>query len=507
MSFKKNILSNYCGQLYTILISIGIVPLYLHYMGAAAFGLISVYVVLQSWLSLLNMGLIPALSREVTYYRDQKNMSFKIKQLLRSLEIIFLLVNLFIIFSIALSSCWIAHHWLKVQNLSYDEVMRCLMLMGVIVSFRFFADLYRAGISGMEKQVWLNSVSIILTTLRYGGAYVLLRWVTRMPTHFFEYQLFIAGMEPILMRLKCYKIIPTSTNQSLGFAISRESIRKVFPLACGLFYTGALWILLSQSDKLILSHILPLTLYGYFALVAIVAGGISQIAMPIQLALLPRMTHLFSQGKMREMLQLYRNATQLVSVIVFPLAGIIAIFGTHIVYIWTGNKVASNWVGPILFWYALGNGLVAISIFQFYLQFVLGNLRIHIIFYTLFSLIIIPLIFFFAYHYGAKGTAITWFFGQCIVFFIWTPIVHHKYASGIHYKWLLKDIFPIFITASAALFCIKKIPIDFELISRGEGFIILCGFALVVLIASAAASSTCRYSFSKFVQERRNAIA
>src|SRR3989338_7444815 len=146
MSFKKNIFSNYCGHFYTILISIAIVPLYLQYLGAAAFGLISLYVVLQSWLSLLNMGLIPALSREVTYSRDQEDGSFKIKRLLRSLEIIFLFINLLIALGVALSSYWIAHHWLKIQNLTYAEVIHCIMIMGVMVSFRFFADLYRAAI-------------------------------------------------------------------------------------------------------------------------------------------------------------------------------------------------------------------------------------------------------------------------------------------------------------------------------------------------------------------------
>src|SRR3989338_3206304 len=181
MSFKKNALSNYCGHLYSTLISILIVPLYLHYLGAAAFGLISVFVVMQAWLSLLNMGFVPALSREVTCSRSQRNGFLIIWQLLRSLEIIFLIINLVIIIGVALSSYWIAHHWLKVRELSYSEVIHCLILMGIITCFRFFADLYRAGILSMEEQVWLNGASVIFTTLRYVGAYFLLRFVTKTP--------------------------------------------------------------------------------------------------------------------------------------------------------------------------------------------------------------------------------------------------------------------------------------------------------------------------------------
>ena len=502
MSFKKNVIFNYCGHFYTVTINIIVIPSYLHYLGAASFGLISIYVVMQSWLSLLNIGFIPALSREVAFYRSQKNGFFQARQLLRSLEIIFLLVNFLVMFGVVFSSHWIAHHWLKVQNLTYSEVMHCIVLMGVITSFRWFSDLYRAGMSGMEEQVWLNSISVVITTLRCGGAYVFLRWVTRMPVHFFEYQLLIAVIESILLSVKCYKIIPLLENFSLGLNVSWGLIKKVFPFAFGLFYTTTLWILLSQSDKLILSHILPLTIYGYFALVTIISGGILQCAMPINLALLPRMTHLLSQGKKEEMLQIYRNATQLVVVILFPLIGIVAMFSTQVIYIWTGDNIAANWAGPILFWYALGTGFMCVSIFQFYLQFAMGNLKLHVISYTVFTLITVPLIFYFAYHEGAKGVAITLFLMQGVLFFIWPPVIHRKYAPGIHSRWLLKDIFPIATVVLIALLCVKKIPIHFELISRGGGFIILSGLVFFVLLAGASASTICRDYFTTFVREK-----
>ncbi len=504
MSFRKNVLSNYCGHFYVTLIGIVIVPAYLKYLGAAAFGLISLYVILQSWLSLLNMGLIPALSREVTCSRDGKGSFLKVNQLLRSLEIIFLVINLFVVLGITLCSYWIAHRWLKVHNLSYFEVMSCISMMSIMIGFRFFSDLYRASISGMEEQVWLNGARMILATLQYGGAYILLRWITRTPGHFFEYQVAISAIEPILLGIKCYKIIPTTINRFSNFCISWAELRKILPFAGGLFYTAILWILVSQSDKLILSHILPLTTYGYFGLVTIISSGMLQFGMPIYLALLPKMTHLLSQNKKEEMLRLYRNATQFVVVIMFSLVGIIAIFSAHVVYIWTGNAIAANWAGPILFWYALGNGFFCVSAFQFYLQFAFGDIKLQVISDTLLVLISLPLIIFSAYHYGAKGTAITWFLMRGLFFFIWSPIVHHKYALGIHYDWLLKDIFPIFIAVLATVLCIKKIPIHFELISRVEGFIILTCFALFTLLTAALASSTCRDFFARFAQERKD---
>lgn len=500
MNLKHNILSNYCSHFYSTFIGITIIPLYFHYLGAAAFGLTGIYVVLQSWLSLLNMGLTPALSREVTCCRDKQDGFFAIKQLLRSVEIIFLLTSLLIVVGVAYCSHWITHDWLKVQDLTFSEVTHCIVIMGVMVSLRLFSDLYRAGISGMEQQVWLNGINVIITTLRYVGAYVLLRWVTRTPSHFFEYQLLIAILEPILLGTKFYKMISWKTNSFLQFKISWELLKKVLPFAGSLFYTAILWIFISQLDKLVLSHVLSLKLYGYFALVTVISGGILQFSMPIHVALLPRMTHLVSQGKKEEMLKLYRHATQVISVIIFSLTGVIAIFGWDVVYVWTGNKIAANWAGPVLFWYAIGNGFFAVSSFQFYLQFVMGNTKLQVVSDTIFTLLSFPVVIFFAYRYGAIGAAFSWFLMRSALFFIVAPIVHQKYARGIHYKWLTEDILPIFLVISIILLCIKEIPMHFELISRGGGFIILSCCVFFTALAGASASTTCRYFFATLIR-------
>src|SRR3990167_4805661 len=507
MSLKKNTIANYCGRIYSILIGIIILPFYLRYLGSAAFGLISLYTVMQAWLTVLDMGLTPALSREVAYCHNRDNGYFEIRQLLRSLEIIFFVINIAIVLGIFFSSHWMAHHWLKVENLAYSEVSYCIAIIGLMISLRWFADLYRAGILGIEQQVWLNGVGIIITTLQYVGGYVLLRWVTRTPSHFFEYQLLVAAIELFILGIKLYKIFPISSNHFLNFNISWSSVRKVLPFASGIFYSALVWTLLTQLDKLVLSHILSLSTFGYFALVTVASGGILQFVAPISQAILPRMTSLLSQGNKPEMLQLYRNATQIIAVIMLPLAGITAFYGTEVMYIWTGNRLAANWAGPILFWYALGNGILSISAFQYYLQFAHGNLKLHVIFNTVFAMLAIPLILFSAYHYGALGTAIAWFLIQFISFFIWPPIIHRKYAPGIHYEWLAKDILPTLIAVVTMLACIRMIPINFGLMSRCESFTILVGLTMFILIGSVITSSTCRHLLATLICGQRKITA
>lgn len=55
MSLKKNILANYLSQIYVSLVGIVMVPVYVKYMGAEAYGLIGFYAMLQAWFQLLDV--------------------------------------------------------------------------------------------------------------------------------------------------------------------------------------------------------------------------------------------------------------------------------------------------------------------------------------------------------------------------------------------------------------------------------------------------------------------
>ncbi|HXA46420.1 MAG TPA: oligosaccharide flippase family protein, partial [Burkholderiaceae bacterium] len=60
---KRAIAASYSVQIFTAIIGIVMMPLYLRYLGTEAFGLIGFYSMLQTWLLLFDLGLTPTLSR------------------------------------------------------------------------------------------------------------------------------------------------------------------------------------------------------------------------------------------------------------------------------------------------------------------------------------------------------------------------------------------------------------------------------------------------------------
>ena len=50
ISLKKNTIANYIGQFYTMFIGIFMLPFYLEYLGAEAYGLVGFFTMLSAWM-------------------------------------------------------------------------------------------------------------------------------------------------------------------------------------------------------------------------------------------------------------------------------------------------------------------------------------------------------------------------------------------------------------------------------------------------------------------------
>lgn len=142
---------------------------------------------------------------------------------------------------------------------------------------------------------------------------------------------------------------------------------------------------------------------------------------------------------------------------------------------------AALWAGPILFWYALGNGLLMVLAFQYYLQFAYGELKYHIWGNTIFGFIQITVMIIAVYTYSAIGVAIAWFALQAIFLLFWPAYIHSKFAKGIHKEWMIKDVLPVMFSTIVVLIGFKLLNLDLLSFERVELFLLLFGIGGVVL--------------------------
>lgn len=480
-SLKKNAVANYIGQFYSIFIGVLILPLYLNILGSESYGLVGFFTMLSSWMMLLDIGLSPTLSREASVLKDSKSGLLEFKILLRNIEFIFYFFSFFSFILIFSFKDFIVQSWLNIITLNIHMVSNIIILMGLMFTIKWFVGLYQGIIIGFEEQVWLNKYKIFINTLKFVGAYLLIKYITNDIFIFFIYQFSISIIEYIVIRYKVYRYLPLSDKFILP---DLEPIKKIGPFALSIAFTSGIWTVFTQFDKLLLSHYLSLSNYGFYTLVIVFSNVFIQMSNPINQAILPRLTKLCTDGNLKDMLQLYHISTQVIAVIMVSLTAIISYFSYEILYAWTGNIEASLWDTKILMWYTLGNGILAFLSLPYNLQYAFGNLKYHVRFNIIFPFFAIPIIYFSIEKYSVIGASMTWFGLQFISFIIWPKFVHTKFLNGNNFNWYVKDVFPVFINTSIFIYVLDMVNIDFLSLNRIEIFLVLIAIGLMLLISN-----------------------
>lgn len=480
------------------------VPLYVRYMGAEAYGLVGFFAMLQAIFQLLDMGLTPTMARETARFNGGAIDALALRRLLRALEGVFIGIAVFGAGAIIICSGGIATSWLKVQELPLVEVRRAVTLIAVIIALRWVCGLYRGVINGFEQMVWLSGFNSAIATARFVLVIPVFVYVGTTPGVFFSYQLIIAVIEVFVLAARTYHHLPkVAAGQRTPW--QWEPVHNVLKFSLSMAFTSSVWVLVTQSDKLVLSKLLSLTDYAYFTLAVLVASGIYQLYTPITGVMLPRLTRLSAEKDEDGLIRIYRSGTQLVAMLTSPASFMLVFFAEHILWVWTGNAEISQKAAPVLSLYALGNGILAIGAFPSYLQFAKGDLKLHVVGNGLFLVFFLPSLVCATIVFGTIGAGYSWVAVNTLYFIFWIPRVHRRFAVGLHSKWILQDIIPSYASSLAVTIAAKYLVRWPD--GRAFGLMTICAIGSAALLASLASSSNSRaYLKGKFFKKNEAII-
>lgn len=455
MNLKKNIFASYASQIYVTAVGIVTVPLYMQYMGAEAYGLVGFFAMLQAWFSILDMGLTPTIARETARFNSGAISLLEYRRLARALEGIFVVLALVGGTSLFVLARPIAAQWLNANSFPVSELTLALQIMAVIVALRWMCGLYRGVITGTERLVWLSGFNSIINTARFIIILPILIFVSATPKTFFLFQLAVAVLELGGLAFMAYRlmpIIPLGKRVVWNWAPMKPVIFFSFSIA----FSSIVWVIITQIDKLLLSKFLTLENYGIYTLAVVAAGGLLVISSPVGQALMPRMSKLSAEKNEGELIKIYKLASQFVANIVFPAMFTLVFYSEEILTIWTSNSELSVKSSPIFILYAIGNGVLALGAFPYYLQYSKGDLRLHTIGNLIFLIAIVPTSYFIAKNFGAIGAGYVWLFFNVSYFILWTPLVHRRFIKGMHVEWMI-DIIKIFLSTLFATYLFSNI--------------------------------------------------
>lgn len=424
------------------------VPLYIKYIGIESYGLIGIFAIVQAWLTLLDMGLVPALSREMSRFTGGVHSAESIWTLLRSVEVLLLLVA--VIFAICAhgASGWLSVNWINTEKIPASIVQQAVVAMGFVAALRLLENVYKSCLVGLQLQLSYNVINSFFATLRGVGAVAVLAWYSPTVLAFFAWQAIVSICSVVAMFCFVYKAMP-ARQQTVRFSFS--ALREIGGFAGGVVSITFLALLLTQVDKILLSKFLSLSEFGYYSLAALLANGLYMIVGPINQAFFPRFSELFSRKSEGELVESFHLGAQLVSVFLGVGGVVLIFFSEFILRIWTGDLALSIATAPLLSILSLGcllNGLLWIP-YQMQLAHAWTSLGVKMNIVAI--IFIVPAIVWIAPRYGALGVAWVWVVLNCAYLFLGMHFMFRKIMRGEKWTWYFNDVaIPLFCGVAVA---------------------------------------------------------
>lgn len=491
---KRNIVANTLGKGWSMLMGLVFMPLYIKFLGMEAYGLIGFFAALQGVFSVLDLGLSTTLNRELARASAHPEQRERTRDLVRTLELVYWGIAGVIGATVIALAPWIAHKWLNPEGLSTGTIEHVVVLLGLVTAFQWPIGFYAGGLMGLQRQTLNNVITSTLATVRGAGAVLVLWLVSPTIEAYFQWQLVISMIGVSWFAVTLWKSLPRGRSAARFSAALLES---VWNFAAGMTSIFIVTLLLTQTDKILLSRLLPLEVFGHYTLAASVASVSVFVAGPIFTAVFPKLTQLVSLGDNEQLKALYHRACQLISVAVLPMTLVVVFFSFELLFLWTTNPAIADrahWVVSLL---AVGTALNGLMHIPYALQLAHEWTRLAFTANVIGVLLLVPLIFILATQYGAVGAAVVWALLNTgyVVFAI--PIMHRRLLKGEMGRWYRADVGRPLIGALPIVVLARV------LYPQGGSFFLslayLAGVGLSALIGAALATPTVRALAADYV--------
>ncbi len=440
------------SRIWTALISILFVPVYVKIIGVESYGLVAFFGTLSGSLAILDLGLSTAISRQVAIFLTQPDREKESKDLIFSVEIIYWLIALVVGLLVVLLAQPIALYWIKTKHLPIATVQKAVMLMGAVFAVQFPTSIYNGVLIGTDRQIANAVAAVIFTTLKAVGVIAFLKLVNPTIESYFIWQLLITLISTYSLRFLVWNNFKVALEKA---QFSIVQLKTIWRFAVGMTGISLVTFFLSQIDKIVVSKFVLLEFVGYYNLAFLVSSGITQVISPMQPIIFPKFTALVAGDKPAELVALYHKSCRWIAIIVFPIGFTLILFAKEILFLWTKNPTLTDNTAPMVqvvaagtvfnclmwvpYWYMLAKGITKFTIYQNIIA----------------SIVLVPLLFWWTGEYGALGASFVWLSVNIGYILISMPIFHGLYMKGELMNWYKNDIGLPLISSVFIALCAK----------------------------------------------------
>ena len=380
------------------------VPVYLRLIGVEAYGVVGLFTSFSILVGFLDLGLGATLTRELAKLSARAGTLADGRDVVRTFELAYALIALLIGLLVILCSVPVAQHWVQAQTLDRSEIAYALALAGVALACQWPTNLYSAGLAGVHRQAQVGIATMAFATFRVAFTLAAVWWKPSLESFFYA-QIASMLLQTSGMRWLLWRALVLVGHQPQP---RMSIVRSSFHFAGGMTGITITTIILTQTDKLILSKVLNLGDFGIYVVAGTLATGLYMLISPMFSVMYPRFSSLVHAGDTHKLIDLFHTSSQVMAVLVIPVAIVVAVFAHQALYLWTGDIHLSQQGAGILGFLILGNALNGLMNIPYAIQIAFGWTSLPFWLNVIYITTLVPAILWATINYGAVGAAAVW---------------------------------------------------------------------------------------------------
>jgi O-antigen/teichoic acid export membrane protein len=435
---RWNILANLIGGAWATVLTLLIIPIQVKILGMEAFGLVGLIATLQIIFNVLDLGLSATITRSVA--SDTSSNHEHSREIVQTAATLYWGIALLIGVLLGRQAGWVADNWFNLKELSPDTVRMGIQVIALSLALRWPVTLYAGVISGLQRLEILNLLkSAVITVRLVGGVLVLL--VFHDLTVFLIWTAISAFVEIVSYAIVCCRIMP---ELSLRPYLSYRAVKEVWHFSLGMNLIAILAMVLTQTDRILISKLLPLESLGCYFLAYNTAIGISLIPSAINSAMFPSFSSDYGHDGKNQLISRYDKATQINAYLISLLTFFLVFFGYDVLRFWISTEVAERTyrvMGILSF-----GLLLHASITNCYsIATASGNPYLVLKINVFGFLCYVPCLYLLIYYYGIYGGAFASVFLGVYYLTILLPAVHKIILKQPVLPWFSQNLLPFLI--------------------------------------------------------------
>ena len=484
-AFARSTLANLVGRVVTAVLTFGLTPVYLLWLGDAGWGIVSIVALLNGLMMLFDMGTGTALAHRLAELSGQSESRDESRNVLFTLQMSHCLWALLAGLLISGLGPILGHHLVDLSQFSRSEQLGFFAIFGATVAARWPVVIAQHAYGGLQQQGRLNTLLVTYSLVSAFVTWLAVRTAESPVWAFLWVQLIFTSLLALVLSRDVWRFLPGNRVQFGRFS---DATRRQFKVvASGVLIVQLLGGLNLQLDKVIVSATLTLEQFGRYSSLAFLAASIASLAIPVFTALFPALIKAEQQQAGAESARIFSHGAQALSVAVLVPCAVAGVFSSALLEYWLqGSEVTS--IDVMVFRFLLaGQAFNGILTAQWALQLahqwftwgIAANIVATVAFFTF-----VPAIL---HQYGILGVA-AWQFAfnaSCLLLSPW--LTHRRFLRDAFRNWVIRDtLFP----AGIALVISAGFLASSERLLQGRHQMMLFLLALGFSMAATAATSS-----------------